>query len=107
MLEVLIAMLLLSIGLLGLVGTAAVTTRMIGQGGRYSSVSRLASERLEMLRARGCASMTSGTTAHGSFVVTWTTADLAAGRARRMIVAVQSPTARGTRADTFLTTIIC
>ena len=52
--EILVAILVLTIGLLGLVTTAGLVTRMIGQGQRYSEVSNFASERFELLRAQGC-----------------------------------------------------
>jgi prepilin-type N-terminal cleavage/methylation domain-containing protein len=50
--EVMIALVILSIGLLGLVTTAALVTRMIGRGHRATQAALLAQEKLEELRAR-------------------------------------------------------
>lgn len=107
MVEVLIAILVLSVGLLGLVASAAVTTRMIGQGQRYGEASTMAGQRFEMLRSQSCPSMSGGSSLDGRFAVTWTVQTVAAGRARGVRVVVQSPTPRGMRADTFVTTIPC
>lgn len=105
--EVLIAVLILSVGLLALVGSAAVTTRMISQGQRYSEASALANERFEILRSQTCASMTGGSATQGRFTVTWSVVPDATGRSRIVSVRVVSPTASGTRADDFRTVILC
>jgi prepilin-type N-terminal cleavage/methylation domain-containing protein len=52
--EVLIAIVVLTVGLLGLVTTAALVTRMIGQGQRSAVASTFASQRLELLRTSAC-----------------------------------------------------
>ena len=105
--EVLIAVLVLSIGLLGLAASAAVTTRMIGQGQRYSETSAMAAQRFEMLRSQSCASMSAGSASAGRFGVSWAVTTVASGRARGVTLVVTSPTGRGMRADSFATTIPC
>lgn len=105
--EVIVAVLVLSIGLLGLASTAALTTRMIGQGQRYSEASAMATRQFETLRSRPCAAVVNGTEADGPFVATWTVTDLAAGKAKAVQVVVRSPMAGRERADTFSTTIPC
>lgn len=52
--EVIIAIVVLTVGLLGLVTTAALVTRMIGQGQRSAVASTFAGQRLEILRAGAC-----------------------------------------------------
>ncbi|MGH7672329.1 MAG: type IV pilus modification PilV family protein [Gemmatimonadales bacterium] len=52
--EVLIAIVVLTVGLLGLVTTAALVTRMIGQGQRSAVAATFAGQRLEILRAGAC-----------------------------------------------------
>jgi type IV pilus assembly protein PilV len=52
--EVIIAIIVLTVGLLGLVTTAALVTRMIGQGQRTAVASTFASQRMEVLRAAAC-----------------------------------------------------
>jgi Tfp pilus assembly protein PilV len=105
--EILVAILVLTVGLLGLVSTAGVVTRMIGQGQRYSEVSNLANERFEILRAQGCPAAGTGSEARGAFTIAWRVTDAAGGKARALQVIVTSPTPRGTRADTLSTTQVC
>lgn len=105
--EVLIAMLILSVGLLGLTASTAVTTRMIGQARRFNEVSAFAGRRLEALRSRHCSTLNAGSETEGRFVVRWQVQDVAAGRAYDVRLVVESPTPRGMRADTFSTTILC
>jgi len=52
--EIIIAIVVLTVGLLGLVSTAALVTRMIARGQRSANASAFASRRLERLRAVGC-----------------------------------------------------
>jgi type IV pilus assembly protein PilV len=52
--EVIIAIIVLTVGLLGLVTTAALVTRMIGQGQRTAVASTFASQRMEVLRTAAC-----------------------------------------------------
>ena len=105
--EVLVAMLVLTIGIIGLTTTAALVTRMIGQGERYSQASTMAAEQFEVFRSRSCTSLAAGTATRGGFTLNWTVQDAAGGRARAVTVVVLSPTTRGIRADTFATTIGC
>src|SRR5437588_6872352 len=58
--EVIIAILVLTVGLLGLVTSAALVTRMIGRGQHSAVAAQYAQRRLEMLRVTGCKSQTSG-----------------------------------------------
>ncbi len=52
--EVIIAIIVLTVGLLGLVTTAALVTRMIGQGQRSAVAATFASQRMEVLRTAVC-----------------------------------------------------
>lgn len=105
--EVLVAVLVLTVGLLGLATTAALVTRMVAQGDRYTEAATLASRRFEILRSRGCSSLSNGSETVGRFTVSWTVASTAGGKARTVTVTVVSPTGRGRRTDTFSNTIIC
>ena len=58
--EVIIAVLVLTVGLLGLVTTAGLVTRMIGRGQRSGAAAQFAARRLELLRVSGCTSQASG-----------------------------------------------
>ena len=108
--EVLIAVLVLTVGLLGLASTAAYVTRMIGQGNRYTEASTLAGRRLEILRAGGCSTMAGGSSTSGRFTVSWTVTTINTGSqrsARQVQVVVTSPTNYGTRTDSLTGTISC
>lgn len=105
--EVLIAVLILTVGLLGMVTTAALTTRMIAQGQRYSEASAIANERFEILRAKSCAEMTGGSAQLGRFAVSWTVTPDPANTRRQVDVTVVSPVPGGTRTDRFTTIIAC
>ena len=54
--EVIIAIIVLTVGILGLVTTAALVTRMIGRGQRSAAAAGFAQRRLERLRPGACLS---------------------------------------------------
>lgn len=58
--EVIIAIIVLTIGLLGMVTTSALVTRMIARGQRSANAANFASKRLEQLRVTGCKTQTAG-----------------------------------------------
>jgi prepilin-type N-terminal cleavage/methylation domain-containing protein len=72
--EVIIAIIVLTVGLLGLVTTSALVTRMIARGQRSANAATFASRRIELLRVTGCRTQTAGkdtlTTQSGTVVAT-------------------------------------
>jgi Tfp pilus assembly protein PilV len=52
--EIIVAIIVLTVGLLGLVSTAALVTRMIGRGQRSAVAANFASQRMERLRGGAC-----------------------------------------------------
>ncbi len=52
--EVIVAIMVLTVGLLGLVTTAALVTRMIGRGQRSAVAGVFAAQRMERLRTAAC-----------------------------------------------------
>jgi type IV pilus modification protein PilV len=103
--EVLVAVLILSVGLLGLVSVAAGVTLLIGQGQRYTTASALANQRIEMLRSQDCGNLADGSSVEGKYLVSWTNTNL--GNGSRMLVTVTSPRPSKVRVDSFPTTISC
>lgn len=102
--EVIIAILILSVGVLGLASTAALVTRMIGQGGSYSQATTLAAEQTEILRSQCDSARAAGSSASGNYAVNWTVTGGAS--TDQVTVTVSYPRADGTtRVDTFTTTI--
>ena len=61
LIEVIIAVLVLTIGLLGLVTSEALVTRMIGRGHRSGVQVAFSQRRIEMLRSTACANQATGT----------------------------------------------
>ena len=101
--EVVIAILVLTVGILGLASTAALVTRLIGEGGSYSQSTTLATEQMEILRSQ-CGALHGGNTTKGAYSIEWSVTDL--GEASQVTVKVTAPQAgRSARVDTFTTTI--
>lgn len=110
--EVLVAVLILTVGLLGLASSAAMVTRMIGQGGSYTEAATLATQQIEILQSQSasCANLLDGSRAAGPYAIEWdvTTATTTQNSAVRAQVFVTAPRAgRAARVDTFTTLIPC
>ena len=105
--EVVVAILILTVGLLALAHTAGAVTRMVGQGQRFTYASNLANERFEILRSQRCPSMSAGSESRGSYSLTWAVTATGGGGGNEVIVNVTSPTGRGNRTDIFRTVIPC
>jgi prepilin-type N-terminal cleavage/methylation domain-containing protein len=58
--EVIVAILVLTVGILALSGTSALVTRMIARGNRAAKAASFAAERMEVLRPQGCIARTGG-----------------------------------------------
>jgi len=112
--EVIIAIIVLTVGILGLVTTAALVTRMIGRGQRAGEASAFAARRLERLRPATCilAQRVAGsdTLYRGSTwaaINTWTLTDAGNNNFRIKIVTTAKTTQGRVRADSTETTIPC
>jgi len=110
--EVIVAIMVLTVGLLALVTSAALVTRMIGRGQRSAVAAQYAQRRLEMLRITGCKSQAGGSEVmmRGSSPVdslTWRFATTGANH-WQIVVRSKYPTARGQwRTDSAETQISC
>jgi len=106
--EVLVAVLVLTIGVLALVGTAGLVTRMVAQGHIDSEATALAAQRFEILRSEGCANMAaSGSVTDGPYTIAWRVLPVASDRARRVYLSVSQPTMNGQRSRFYSSTIFC
>lgn len=112
--EVLVAIVVLTIGLIALVGTSAMVTRMIARGKVETRVAQAASRRMETLRLAAYSTSprcTAGTFANGGPVTTggltesWTVP--VAGKVRNVQVQVTYRTVRGPRTASLQTRIEC
>jgi Tfp pilus assembly protein PilV len=112
--EVIIAIIVLTVGLLGLVTTAALVTRMITRGQRSSEAATWAARRMERLRPRACvdAQRTAGsdTLYRGGIwqaINTWTFTDAGDGNYRVQIITLGRSVQNRIRTDTTEATIPC
>lgn len=103
--EVLVAVVVLTVGLLGLLGSTVTVARMVEDGRRSQRTVALATGRLEMLRSQPCASLSDGWETSGAYTLAWTVTRVA--NARQAVVAVTSPRRAGERIDLFHTVIAC
>jgi prepilin-type N-terminal cleavage/methylation domain-containing protein len=105
--EVMVAVVVITIGLLGLTSTSASVVQMVGNGGRFSEVSEMAAEHFEAMRTRPCDQLADSTAYDGAFVVEWAVDSIAGGEGRRIDMTVQSPTPKGSRVDRFSMSVSC
>jgi Tfp pilus assembly protein PilV len=107
-LEVVIAVLLLSVGVLGMARSSADMTGILSRGDRAITASMYAQERLERLRVVGCDAMTDGNeTRGGAYALYWRVIAPTDLEVRRIRLITTYPTGRGTRADTVETSVSC
>jgi prepilin-type N-terminal cleavage/methylation domain-containing protein len=120
LIEVMLAVVLLTIGVMALVGSSALVSRMIGKGKESTFAVQVATARFEQLRtiaastatpcsAAGFASGTAtGSYANGGVSEAWTVGPAAAtGTGRDVTVFVTYRNNRGTVTDTLTTTFLC
>ena len=112
--EVIIAIIVLTVGVLGMVTTAALVTRMIARGQRSASASAFAARRVERMRIAACiaAQRNNGqdTLFRGTQWVainTWTFTDLGNLNYRLKNVSLYRTTQNRVRRDSTETTISC
>ena len=112
--EVIIAVIVLSVGLLGLASTGALTTRMIGRGQRSAMASTFATRRLELLRPAACipAQRVNGSEilyrgANAVATNTWTFTDAGTSTIRVRVVSTYVTTKNKSRTEAVETAVSC
>ena len=112
--EIIIAIVVLTVGLLGLVSTAALVTRMIARGQRSAVAATFAAQRMELLRPAACiaAQRTNGidTLLRGSTWVAinnWTWTDQGNQYYRARIVTTYKTVKNRVRTDTLEVGVPC
>lgn len=109
--EILIAIIILSVGVMGMVGSAGLVSRMIGQGKRNTRAAAVAVQRLEILRGTvlstnpRCTALAGGTATTNAVTETWTVTG--AGRSRRIQLILRYQSNRGLLTDTVTTVVVC
>ena len=107
--ELMVAMIVLTVGLLGMLGAAATTIRVIGEGDRTVGAAYHASGRIDELVALGCDNVAGGAeTVEAIYQLSWTVAGDASSQVRPVMMVAEYPGVRGqVKADTFETGIPC
>ena len=105
--EVLVALIILSVGLLAFAGTAARTTRLISDGRRLERAALAAWSELERLREGGCPEPGSGAATRGAFDVTWAVWADGGGASRRLQVVVRARAEAAGGGHTLSTVVAC
>jgi hypothetical protein len=103
--ELLIAIVILTVGVLALAATAGLVSAHVGDGGRLTGAAHAARSTLDSLRGVPCASLTSGSAARGVLTLDWSvTRDTLAAD---VAVTVGSSLRRRARSDAFRATVPC
>jgi prepilin-type N-terminal cleavage/methylation domain-containing protein len=112
LIEVLVAVTILSVGVMAMAGSAAAVTRMIGRGKLDTRASQLATTQMDSLRRVAlfttprCTALASGGPATSRHVtLAWTVT--VSGTGRNVSVRATYATARGSHTDTLTTYIEC
>jgi prepilin-type N-terminal cleavage/methylation domain-containing protein len=112
--EVLVAVTILSVGVVALAGTAGTVTRMVGRGKIDTRAAQLATLKLDSLRVRAysavprCTGLVNGgPDAINNISLSWTVAMAATGSGRDVTVSTTYATARGTHTEALTTYIEC
>src|ERR1700704_3072081 len=110
--EILIAIVVLTVGILGLVTTSALVTRMIARGQRTAVAAEFAAQRFERLRVSGCTNQAAGadTLKRGSTWVainTWTFSNVATSTWRVVLQNTYKTLKNQTKTDVMETSISC
>jgi type IV pilus assembly protein PilV len=104
--ELIVAMLMLTIGLLGLAGVGAVVLKQM-KGGTYQTIAAsIAQSRFEQLEGDACASVAGGTATVRGMTETWTVTTLGL-RAKTVYDTVSYPSSSGTKKIGIHTVISC
>ena len=103
LIEVLIACVLLTVAVMGLVGAATGISKQTGNSRRQIQAAGMAQRRLDSLRSLPCGSMTSGTATKQGITQTWTISG--SGNTRNIVLQMSLP--RLTKPLTFRALVPC
>lgn len=110
MIELMVSLGIVAIGIIALASGATLVTRLNGGGTIQMRAAMTATDHIERLRARSCASVANGQDTVRGIVSRWTRSDITISSTRRGMainLVVQYPTSRGTRSQTYRTVLTC
>lgn len=103
--ELLVAIVVCTIGLVALAATSGLVAAHVGDGGRLTSAAQAARTILDSLGAKRCDAITGGSTARDGIAVEWTASrDSSAARVELIVEAVLR---RGSRRDSYELMVPC
>ena len=106
LIEMIIAIIIMSIGIMGLAGTASYVAQQMGGGNAQTIAAVLASKVSDSLSARRCAAIVDGSQTRRGVTMSWTVADSI--RTKWVTEQVQYRPKRGaTKTLTYLTVVQC
>ena len=103
--ELMVAMMVFAVGMLGLAATAATVTKLMGGAKRQTIASTVAQSRMERLRSSPCGSLVAGTETNRGVVNKWTVEPITRGVNVTDTVTFRS--ARGVTYKVYKTTLPC
>ncbi|GAC1682997.1 MAG: hypothetical protein NVS9B3_00780 [Gemmatimonadaceae bacterium] len=104
--EVVVAIFILTAGLLALAGTSAAVVRMVGGAGQQALAAAAAQTRFELLRSTGsCSSIASGSATSRGISESWTATAVTGGFDVALTVSYTTPT--GSRSRNYRSLIAC
>jgi Tfp pilus assembly protein PilV len=103
--ELLVAIVVMAVGVLGLAASSAVVTRMIGGGASQTLAATTAQAHMEQLRSQPCGAIADGADTVRGIVTTWTAQPITRGVSLDMTV--QYTTVRGARTRSYRSILPC
>ena len=110
MIELLVALAIVSVGIFGLAGGATLVTRLLGGGTVQSRAALIANAHFEQFRSTSCASLSSGQDTVRSVISRWTVTAVSVNgiqRGANIALTVQYPTTKGMRSQVYSTILPC
>ena len=101
--EVLIACVLLTVAVMGIVGAATSISKQAGNSRRQIQAAGMAQQRLDSLRSLPCSGLASGTVTRQGITQTWTVSG--SGNTRNIVLQVELP--RLTNPQTYRALVPC
>ena len=105
--EVVVALLVLTSGVLGLAGSTAVMVRAVREAAREGAAAAAARRRIESLAARPCAALADGSARDGALDERWTVRVDSASRTALVTERVRDAALRDGRVSSYTTIVPC
>ena len=103
--EMIIAIIVMAVGVMGLAGTARYVAMQMGNGSTQTIAATFATKVSDSLSARRCAAIVGGTQTKRGVTITWTVAD--SSRTKWVTEQVQYKTKSGPKTLNYVTVIQC